>query len=81
MRDVPAVRLNTESADSAAASERDAAAEKVAATLATQGFCLVDCGFKDKKKALLSQARNDFARDGPLVLSTRGADLHRLVWR
>ena len=36
MRDVPAVRLNTESADSAA-SERDAAAEKVAATLATQG--------------------------------------------
>lgn len=59
MRDVPAVRLNTESADSAAASERDAAAEKVAATLATQGFCLVDCGFKDKKKALLSQARND----------------------
>lgn len=37
MRDVPAVRLNTESADSAAASERDAAAEKVAATLATQG--------------------------------------------
>ena len=37
MRDVPAVRLSTESADSAAASERDAAAEKVAATLATQG--------------------------------------------
>eukprot|EP00434_Breviolum_minutum_P040877 symbB.v1.2.036344.t1/scaffold5099.1/size30949/2 len=57
MRDGPrVVRLTTESGES---TERDAAAEKVAIHLAAQGFCLVDSGFKDKKQALLSQARQE----------------------
>eukprot|EP00439_Symbiodinium_sp_Y106_P026488 s6709_g3.t1 len=44
--------------------DRDAAAEAAATNLAVQGFCVLDCGFKDKKKDRRRYDKFDSFEDG-----------------